>query len=223
MYNTYDQQVYAVGKGPSCTTVSIQNDVVSLGNSVMIKGTVTEVSPGVTNYAIAARFPNGVPAISDDNMSEWMEYVYMQFPRPDATGVPVRLTAIGSSGNEIDVGWATSNDNGMFMKMWQPPAEGEYTIVATFGGTESYYGSTAETALGVTPAVTVSTPIEPEPTPEEPTPEEPTTPEQPTPEEPESEPTVETPLISAELAIIITIVAACIIGAVAYIALRRRK
>jgi hypothetical protein len=47
----------------------------------------------------------------------------MQFPRPDdATGVPVRITAIGQDCNEIDVGWATSNDNDMFMKMWQSPA-----------------------------------------------------------------------------------------------------
>jgi hypothetical protein len=82
----------------------------------------------------------------------------------------------------------------------------EYTIVTTFGGTKSYYGSRAETALGVTTAVTASTPIEPE----EPTPEQ-STPEEPTPEEPE--PTVEEqPLIGTELAIALAIVTAYITG-----------
>ena len=50
------------------------------------------------------------------------------------------------------------------------------------------------------------------PTPEQPTPEQPT-PEEPTPEQPEPETTAEAPLISTELAIILAVVVACIIGA----------
>ena len=46
-------------------------------------------------------YPNGVPAISDANMSVWMDYLYMQNATllnspPDCIGVPVTLTAIAS-------------------------------------------------------------------------------------------------------------------------------
>ena len=45
-WNNYDHQVYAVGKGPSTMTVEVTNDVVQSGSSVMIKGTVTDISAG---------------------------------------------------------------------------------------------------------------------------------------------------------------------------------
>ena len=54
----------------------------------MIKGTVTDISAGTKQDQQAARFPNGVPAVSDESQSAWMEYVYMQKPRPtNVTGV----------------------------------------------------------------------------------------------------------------------------------------
>ena len=77
--NTYDQRVYGVGKGPSQTTVNASPKVSIEGSSVIIEGTVTDISPGTEEYALTARFPNGVPAVSDASMSEWMKYVYMQF------------------------------------------------------------------------------------------------------------------------------------------------
>ena len=151
------------------------------------------------------------------------------------TGVPVTLTAISSTGEYIDIGTVTTSGYyGTFGVTWTPTQEGTYEIVASFAGDESYGSSGASTTVAVGPSASAGGTIQPEPqepssggtTPTEPTPEQPT-PEQPTPEEPtpeEPEPTVpEHPLISAELAIIIAIVAACIVGAVAYIALRRRK
>ena len=46
----------------------------------------------------AARFPNGVPAVSDASQSEWMEYVYMQKPMPTSTtGVPVSIDVVDST------------------------------------------------------------------------------------------------------------------------------
>jgi LPXTG-motif cell wall-anchored protein len=36
--------------------------------------------------------------------------------------------------------------------MWIPPTQGEYTIIATFSGSDSYGSSYAETAIGVTEA-----------------------------------------------------------------------
>jgi len=151
--DTYDQRVYAIGKGPSKTTVSIQTDVIPQGSSVMIKGTVTDESPGAKEYALTARFPNGVPAIADEYMSEWMLYVYKQFPCPDyAEGVEVVLETLDPNNNFYEVDTVTSDASGMFKILWEPPVPGEYTIIATFEGSESYYGSYAETAMGVTEA-----------------------------------------------------------------------
>ncbi|MCJ7559062.1 PQQ-like beta-propeller repeat protein, partial [Candidatus Bathyarchaeota archaeon] len=160
--DTYDQRVYAIGKGPSATTVSIQNDVTTLGNSVMIKGTVTDISPGTNEYALTARFPSGVPAVSDASMSDWMLYVYKQFPRPaNATGVEVTLDALDPNGNFVHIGTATSDASGTFSYIFTPEVPGKYTVIATFAGSESYYASYAETAVGVSEAP--AAPAAPEP------------------------------------------------------------
>ncbi len=160
--DTYDQRVYAIGKGPSATTVSIQNDVIPHGSSVIIKGTVTDVSPGTKEYALTARFPNGVPAVAGEDMSEWMLYVYKQFPIPiDVTGVPVSLDTLDPNGNFIHIGDVTTDGySGTFGFMFTPEVPGTYTIMATFIGDESYGSSFAQTYLGVGEA--------PEPYPEPP-------------------------------------------------------
>jgi hypothetical protein len=113
MYNTYDQQVYAIGKGPSATTVTIQDDVITHGSSVLVKGMVTDVSPGTKQTAVTLRFPNGVPAVADDSVGEWMKYVYVQFPRPtDAVGVEVVVSVLDPNNNYYEVGRATSDASG---------------------------------------------------------------------------------------------------------------
>ena len=73
--NCYDMQIYCVGKGPSATSVSIQNDVTTLGNKVLVKGTVTDIAAGTKQNEQVARFPYSVPAVSDESMTAWMEYV----------------------------------------------------------------------------------------------------------------------------------------------------
>ena len=141
--NQYDNQIYAFGKGQSKTTVSAPLTAVTQGQSVMLTGTVTDQSPGKP----------GTPAISDESMSAWMEYQYMQQPIPmNAKGVSVTLDALDSNGKLITIGTVTSDMSGMFKKLWTPEAQGEYTIIATFHGSESYYSSYAETAVGVTAA-----------------------------------------------------------------------
>ena len=155
MYNEYDQRIYAMGKGPSATTVSIMTNVVTDGDNVLVQGTVTDISPGTEQYALRARFPNGVPAVADEDMADWMEYVYMQKPCPDMVlGVPVQLTAYDSNGGMVDLGYVTSDGSGVYTKMWTPESEGEYRIVATFEGSRSYWTSYAETTIGVGPAQT---------------------------------------------------------------------
>jgi hypothetical protein len=157
--NCYDMKVYCVGKGPSATTVSIQNDVIMHGNKVLVKGSVTDIAAGTKQNEQAARFPNGVPAVSDVSMRKWMEYVYMQKPLPaNVTGVEVVISVVDPNNNCYEAGRATSDANGMFSYVFTPEVPGQYTVIATFAGSESYWQSHAETAFFVEEA--------PQPTPE---------------------------------------------------------
>jgi hypothetical protein len=162
--NCYDMQVYSVGKGPSETTVSIQDDVITHGDSVLVKGSVMDIAAGTEQDEQAARFPNGVPAVSDDSMSEWMEYVYMQKPRPtDTVGVEVVISVLDPNNNYYEVGRTTSDTYGFYSVAFTPEVPGKYMIIATFAGSESFWGSYAENSIFVNEAP-VATP-EPTPTP----------------------------------------------------------
>ncbi len=225
--------MYVIGKGKSETTVTTPDVSVPAGTAMTIKGTVLDMSPAQP----------GAACVSKDSIEVQMQYIHLQMPidgihhNITMTGVPVTLSAIAEDGTYVDIGTVTSDGyTGAFGASWTPTQPGLYKVIASFAGDDSYGSSDAAAYVTVGPASSAGGTIQPEPTgpssggttptPTEPTPEEPT-PEQPTPEEPtpeEPEPTVpEHPLISAELAIIIAVVAACIIGAVAYIALRRRQ
>jgi len=160
--DTYDQRIYAIGKGPSATTVQAPMTAITAGDSVVIQGTVTDISPGTKDYALTARFPNGVPAVSDASMSDWMLYVYKQFARPsNATGVEVTLDAVDPNGNFVHLGTATSDASGLYSFAWPTPdVPGKYQIIATFAGSKSYYASYAETAMYVQEAAPATPPVE---------------------------------------------------------------
>jgi hypothetical protein len=163
--NCYDMQVYSVGKGPSAMTVEAPKISVELGKSLVITGTVTDIAAGTKQKVQAARFPNGVPAVSDESMSAWMEYVYMQKPRPmDTVGVPITISVVDSNGNYRDIGTTTSDADGFFRFKWTPDIEGEYTVYASFAGSESYYSSNAVAAFAVDPAPAAE-PEQPQPQP----------------------------------------------------------
>jgi len=188
---------------------------------------VTDVSPGTMDYALMARFPNGVPAIADEYMSEWMLQLYKQFPCPEEIeGVEVRLWTFDPNSNTYDIDTVTCDAHGFYSVMWEPPVPGKYTVYATFEGSNSYFASEAVTAMGVI-EVPSPQPIEPEPTEPEPTEPESPSPAQaiePEPTEPEpTEPTAEAPLITTEVAIIIAVVVVAVIGIAAYWMLRKRK
>ncbi len=224
-YNGYDNQIYAYGQGLSATTVSGPQNVQPLGTPVVIQGTVTDQSPGQTCLGIPAA---GTPAISDASMSEWMEYMYQQQPKPtNATGVPVTLTALDPNGNTEVIGTVTSDAAGMYKIMWTPPVPGAYTIIATFAGTNSYYASSAETALGVTPAAKASTTTTPSTTTPSTTPSSTGTPAPTSAVSPSVAPTPTPPASSAASSTTLYIVAAAaviiIVIAAAAIVLRRRK
>ena len=148
--DAYDQRIYGIGKGPSATTVTASPKATTYGSSVVVEGMVTDVSPGTEEYALRARFPNGVPAVSDANMSDWMLYVYKQFERPsDIMGVEVVVSVIDPNNNVYEVGRTTNDASGMFTTAFTPEVPGAYKIIASFEGSGAYYGSFAETSINV--------------------------------------------------------------------------
>lgn len=80
-YNIYDGLVYCFGRGPSATTVTAAPKVTALGSSIMIEGTVTDECAGAKQLVQEGKFKS-VPAISDEDQREWMEYLYMQQSKP---------------------------------------------------------------------------------------------------------------------------------------------
>jgi hypothetical protein len=148
--DTYDQQVYAVGKGPTTMTVTAPDVATEFGVPVVIRGTVMDISPGTTQDDVKFRMPKGVPAVSDANMSDWMLYVYKQFQQPtNILGVPVSIDAMDPNNNYVHLGDTTSDSSGNFKLACTPAINGTYTVYATFAGSGAYYGSYAETALAV--------------------------------------------------------------------------
>jgi hypothetical protein len=214
----YDNTLYVYGKGPSATTVSAPETLIPLGTGVLIKGTVTDQSPGAP----------GTPAISDADQEAWMEYMYQQQAMPtDITGVPVHLTAIDPNGNYQEIGTVTSDMSGLYSTIWNPPVEGKYTVIATFEGSAAYGSSSARTAFGVgpaTPQAVITTPTAPTetttPSTTSPSPSQSTAPTQPSPTSAVQPPGNQTPMttyIAIGVAIIVVVAAA------AALVLRRRK
>jgi outer membrane protein assembly factor BamB len=159
--DTYDNRLYAVGKGASVLTVE-SAQAAEVGSSVTIQGTVMDVSPGcLSDTNLQIRFPNGVPAVSDASQSAWMLYVWKNFERPaDATGVPVRLELVGPDMSFTELGTATSDSYGNFAFGFCPENAGTYMIIATFTGSGAYYGSTQTTYLTVSEAAALPPPCD---------------------------------------------------------------
>jgi hypothetical protein len=146
--DTYDQRVYAIGKGPTALTVAASPKVTVEGSSVLIEGMVTDTSPGTAT--LTTRFPNGVPAVSDASQSQWMLYVYKQFERPsNATGVTVSIDVVDANGNYRNIGTTKSDSNGVYSFNWTPDITGKYSVFVTFAGSKAYYASSAESAFVV--------------------------------------------------------------------------
>jgi hypothetical protein len=146
---SYTGTLYVLGKGKSQTTVTAPDVEVPLGNSVVIKGTVMDLSPAQPN----------TPCVSKQSMATQMEHIHKQLPvnglwgNETITGVPVSLTAFDAEGKYYDLGIVTTNGYyGTFSKTWEAPAEGDYEILASFAGDESYGSSAAATTINVGPA-----------------------------------------------------------------------
>ena len=130
--------MYVFGKGKSATTVEAPSTQIQVGQKFTITGTVLDISPA----------QSGTAAISEKDMSAWMEYLHKQLPKPtDAVGVTVDLIALDPNGNQIYIGQTTSNIDGTYGFSWAPEVPGLYQITAIFAGSNSYGSSTASTYL----------------------------------------------------------------------------
>jgi hypothetical protein len=157
--NAYDNQIYAWGKGPSKTAIAAPDLGVTTATPITIKGTVMDISAGSEQHAVAVNFPNGLPCVSDASMTQFMEAVYMQQPMPtNVTGVPVSIYVLDSNNNYREIGTTTTNAMGSYGLTWTPDIPGNFMVIATFAGSESYYGSSASTYFYASEAVSAATP-----------------------------------------------------------------
>lgn len=146
--NRYDGYMYVYGKGQSQTTIQAPLTAITSGQSLMIIGTVMDMSPGQPN----------TPCVSKESMTQWMEYLHMQKPIPtDVKGVPVSIDAVDPNGNSVHIADVTTDMSGSFKTLWTPEIAGEYVVTATFVGDDSYGSSWAETAVGVVEALIAPT------------------------------------------------------------------
>ncbi|MCW4028180.1 MAG: PQQ-binding-like beta-propeller repeat protein [Candidatus Bathyarchaeota archaeon] len=160
--NSMDNQIYCYGMGPSATTVDAPQIIPTLGTGVMITGTVTDqTTTGRRNTNDQVDFTlQGTPAVSDETMSAWMEYLFMQQPYPtDGTGVEVTLATIDPNGNYYDIGTVTTDLNGKYALPFNPEVPGNYQIIATFAGSKSYGSSSDTTYLSVAEAPATASPV----------------------------------------------------------------
>ncbi len=160
--NAYDNQIYAYGKGPSKTTVSAPQRWRNHHN--------TDHNDWFSHRHLCRRITTG----SCGELPQWLT---MRFRRKhDAVhGVclhaaaratqrnrcPSDISVIDANGNYRTIGSTTTNGLGDYSFTWKPDIQGNYTVYATFAGTQSYYGSTASTGFyasspAATPAPTAT-------------------------------------------------------------------
>lgn len=151
----YGGFTYFLGKGKSQTTIQAPLAAVTQGQSLVITGTVTDLSPAQL----------GAACVSEKSMGAYMSYLHLQSQlqnmlHPEApTGVSVSIDAIDPKGNYVHVADVTTDIAGTYSYLWKPDQQGKYSITATFAGSPSYGSSWAETAIGVDPTPAATEPI----------------------------------------------------------------
>ncbi len=158
----YNNLIDCFGKGPTQTTLQTPLTGITEGQAFTVQGTVMDISPGASQTSVKDMFPNGLPAVSEDSMSQWMEYVYLQQAFPaNTTGVPVSIIAIDPNGNYINLGSTTTDSSGSYGFQVSPSmltaGPGLYKIVASFTGSTSYGSSHATSFVTVNAAPTSPT------------------------------------------------------------------
>jgi hypothetical protein len=148
--NSYDGYMYVFGKGLSTTTVSAPQTEIVSGHNAIISGTVLDQSPAQP----------GTPCVSAQSMGPYMDYLHMQSQMPSTvTGVPISIDAVDPNGNFVHIATITSDGtSGTFSYTWTPTNTGDYKIMATFAGDDSYGSSFATSYANVVNAPTTVAP-----------------------------------------------------------------
>ena len=158
-----DGYMYVFGKGKSATTVTAPDTAVTLGTSVLIRGTVLDMSPAQP----------GTPCVSKESMALQMEYLHNQMPisgifnNETVIGVPVSLDIVDPNDNSYHIDTVTTDGySGTFGYTWEPEVPGLYTVTATFMGDDSYGSSFATTYVTVSEAPAATATPEPQQAPD---------------------------------------------------------
>ena len=159
----YNNLIDCYGKGPTATSTQTPLAGVAQGQAFTVQGTVMDISPGASQNAIKTKFPNGLPAVSEDSQSAWMEYVYLQQAFPsNATGVPVSVNVIDPNGNYMNLGTATTDTSGFYAFQVNPDmltaGPGTYKVITTYAGSNSYWPSNSESAFTINSAPSTPAP-----------------------------------------------------------------
>ncbi|XHH10149.1 MAG: PQQ-binding-like beta-propeller repeat protein [Candidatus Bathyarchaeia archaeon] len=146
--SSLDSIMYVFGKGKSAVTIEAPLTTITLGQSLVLKGTVLDQSPAQPS----------TPCVAKESMNAWMNYLHNQGDYPsEVFGVPVSIDAVDPNGNFIHIADVTSEGNGMFSYIWEPEIAGKYSVTATFMGDDSYGSSYSQTAVGVVEAPQATT------------------------------------------------------------------
>ena len=141
--DSYTGNLDCYGKGPTAVNISVPLGEIANGDSTWINGRILDQSNAQKD----------TPCVADSCMGDWIAYLHGGalysniINSADILGVPLTLTAISSNGTAIPIGTVTSDSNGDFSYQWTPPAAGDYKVVATFAGDDSYFDSWASTDL----------------------------------------------------------------------------
>ncbi len=144
--SSYSGYFYVIGKGKTAMTLSAPQTAAVSGQSITLTGTVLDMSPAQP----------GTPAVSKDSMATWMDYLHHQMPidgyfhNVSITGVPISIDVVDSNGNPTHVADVTSDLTGAFGYAWTVPnVAGQYRVIATFMGDDSYGSSFMSTYVNV--------------------------------------------------------------------------
>ena len=77
----------------------------------------------------------------------------------NASGVPITISVIDSNGNYRQIGTTTSNTYGTYSLTWTPDISGDYAVIASFAGSQSYYPSSAATAFHASEPAPIASPV----------------------------------------------------------------
>jgi PQQ-like domain len=151
--SSYDGYLYVLGKGKTATSISAPQTSINVGQGVIISGSVLDMSPAQP----------GTPCVSKVSMATWMDFLHLQMPidgfyhNVTITGVPVSIDVVQPNGNYIHIATVTSDASGAYGYTWTTPsATGQYHVLATFLGDDSYGSSYATTFMNVAQAPTPS-------------------------------------------------------------------